>query len=137
MCNWQDINFPYGIGKIQIPAQVIQDTCRTIWQVAQKKQTIAYADLMNQLKRLGHQKINRGTIGRIVGEVSNQVSQVTQPSIYPSAIVVKKYSNQPGNGFWELSMGTNPPSGVPCNQQRNALQQYQNDVFNRSWSCNC
>lgn len=137
MCNWQVINFPYGIGRIQIPAQVIQDACRIIWQAAQRRQTITYADLMNQLKRLGHQKINRGTIGKIVGEVSNQVSQVTNPSIYPSAIVVSGGTNQPGHGFWGLNMGTNPPSGVHSNQRRNALQQYQNDVFSRPWSCNC
>lgn len=140
MCNWQDIDFPYGRGIIQIPAQVIQDACGAIWQMAQRRQGIAYiayADLMNQLKCLGHQKINRGTIGKIIGEVSDQVSQVTNPSIYPSAIVVRRGTSQPGDGFWGLIMGTNPPSGVPHNQRRNALQQYQNDAFNRSWSCNC
>jgi hypothetical protein len=92
---------------------------------------------MDRLKSLGCPKINRGTIGRIVGEVSVQVSQMINPSIYPSAIVVRKDTGRPGDGFWEVNTGTNPPSNVPPNNRRGALQQYQNDVFNRNWSCNC
>ena len=138
MCNWQDINPSYGEGrKIQLSAQVISNACNIIWEAAQKRQRIAYADLMNKLKQMGHRKINRATVGHIVGEVSTQVSQVTNPSIYPSAIVVRKDTNQPGKGFWGLDRGSNPPSAVPRNQQEQMLQQYQNDVFNRPWNCNC
>ena len=137
MCNWQDIEFPYGIGRIQIDARTIQAACEIIFGVAQKSQTISYTEVMNELKSLGCPKINRGTIGHIVGEVSVQVSQITNPSIYPSAIVVRSGTNQPGDGFWGVNTGTNPPSGVPRNNRRNALQQYQNDVFNRLWGCKC
>ena len=89
------------------------------------------------LKQKGYEKINRGTIGHIVGEVRNQVSHVTNPSVYPSAIVVRRDTNQPGKGFWGLDEGSNPPSEVPQNQQKQMLQKYQNDVFGRPWNCNC
>ena len=92
---------------------------------------------MSQLKGIGHAKINRGTIGAILGEVSNQVAQNTNPSVYPSSIVVRKGTNQPGNGFWGVNMGTNPPSIAPNAQRRIALQQYQRDTFNRNWKCGC
>lgn len=118
-------------------AQVFKDACEIIKQAARRRQFITYTDVMNQLKARGHAKINRGTIGAIVGEVSNQVAQNTNPSVYPSSIVVRKGTNRPGNGFWGLTMGTNPPSRVSTHQRRIALQQYQNDVFNRNWNCNC
>ena len=137
MCDWQDINISYGEGRIQINARVISDACDLIRQRAQDRQTITYSDLMNQLKDKGHGKINRGTIGHIVGEVSNQIAQVTDPSVYPSAIVVRKDTDQPGEGFWGLDMGMNPPEKVPFDHRVQTLQQYQNDVFNRVWSCNC
>ena len=137
MCNWQDREFRYGKGRIQIAAQTFQDACEIILQAAQKRQTISYTMVMDDLKQLGHPKINRGTIGHIVGEVSVQVSQITSPSIYPSSIVVRSGTNQPGDGFWGVDTGTNPPSGVPCNNRTNALQHYQNDVFNRPWGCKC
>lgn len=137
MCNWQDMEFPYAIGRIQIDAQTIQVACEIIFRASQRSQTISYTEVMNELKRLGCPKINRGTIGHIVGEVSVQVSQITNPSIYPSAIVVRSGTNQPGDGFWGVDTGTNPPSGVSCNNRRNALQQYQNDVFSRPWGCKC
>jgi hypothetical protein len=137
MCDWRDINPRYGIGKIQINAHVIKDSCAIIQQRAQNRQTTTYTDLMGRLKDRGHRKINRGTIGHIVGEVSNQVAQVSGPSIYPSAIVVRKDTNQPGEGFWGLDMGTNPPLKVPHNQRVHMLQKYQNDVFSKPWSCNC
>jgi len=137
MCNWQDITRSYGVGKIQINAQVIEDACDIIRQRAQRKQTITYTDLMVQLKHKGHGKINRGTIGHIVGEVSTQVAQVTNPSVYPSAIVIRKDTDQPGEGFWGLNSGTNPPEKVPDSQKAQMLRQYQNDVFDKEWSCNC
>ncbi len=137
MCNWRDITFRYGRGQITIPADVIRDACQIIWESAKRRQFITYTQLMSRLKALGYKRINRGTIGAIVGEVSNQVAQNTNPSIYPSAIVVRKGANKPGSGFWGLNMGTNPPSGIPSGQRNLAIQQYQNDVFTGNWNCNC
>ncbi len=137
MCNWQDIIFPYARGKIRISADTIRDACEIIRQAAQKKRYITYTELMDSLKDKGHRKINRGTIGKIVGEVSTQISQVTSPSVYPSAIVVNKNTSRTGHGFWGLDAGTAPPSEVPPNQRTQMLRQYQNDVFNRNWSCDC
>lgn len=137
MCNWQDKVVVKKDRKIQMSAGVFSDACRIIRQMAQERRVIFYKALENELKSLGHPKINRGTIGDIVGEVSIQVSQVTNPSIYPSAIVVHKEDKTIGEGFWGLDTGANPPSKVPVNQRQNALQQYQSDVFNRPWNCNC
>jgi hypothetical protein len=141
MCNWQDIvaikKGKKRIQKIPLPARVFSDACRIIHQRAQEKRRIYYKDLENELKSFGHRKIYRGTIGDIVGEVSVQVSQLTNPSIYPSAIVVRMDTNRVGVGFWGVDRGTNPPSEVPQNQRQNKLQQYQNDAFNRPWNCNC
>lgn len=138
MCNWQDKIVTKRDGRrIELPHNVFQDACKIIWQSAQQKRLISYSDVEKQLKRLGHRKINRGTIGDIVGEVSAQVSQVTNPSIYPSAIVVHKGDKSIGVGFWGVDTGTNPPSEVSPNQQKDALPQYQNDVFNKPWDCNC
>jgi hypothetical protein len=100
--------------------------------------TITYTEVMNRLKAVGCPKINRGTIGHIVGEVSVQVSDATkQHPIYPSAIVVRHDTKQPGDGFWGLRAGTNPPSRVPRNNRRGALRQYQSDVLQRPWTCRC
>jgi hypothetical protein len=138
MCNWKDMKFPYGKGvKIQLKADTFAETCKIISKAAQEKHLIAYSDLMQMLKKKKHEKINRRTIGHILGEVSNQVSQSTNPSVYPSAIVIRKDTSEPGKGFWGLDMGTNPPSKVPQNKRQNTLQHYQNDVFNRPWNCNC
>lgn len=137
MCNWKDINFPYARGKIQISAQTIQAACEIIFQASQRRQTISYTEVKDELQHRGHRKINRDTIGTIVGKVSIQVSQITNPSIYPSSIVVRKGTSQPGDGFWDLDTGTNPPTGVPRNNRNNSLQQYQEDVFNRPWGCRC
>ena len=135
MCNWRDIS----VRGIHIDAQTIQDACRIIHRTAQKHKTITYTDLMDGLKQLRHRGINRGTIGSIVGEVSIQVSQLTNPSIYPSAIVVRRDTNQPGKGFWGLNTGSNPPDIAPQNQRQNSLQQYQQNVFNyvNLWNCDC
>ena len=139
MCNWQNtvIKQAGGSRRIPIDAQVIQDACTIIYRQAQTGEPIIYTDLMNQLKQLGYRKINRGTIDGIVGEVSNQVSQLTNPSVYPSAIVVRGGSNQPGPGFWGLNSGTNPPNRVTQNQRRIQLDQHQQHVFNLNWACNC
>jgi len=140
MCRWKDVPCKYGRGRVIIPAQVIRDACQIIWQAAQQRQLIDYSTVIDQLKARGHHTrapINRITIGKIVGEVSDQVSQNTNPSVYPSAIVVRRGTNRPGKGFWGLSKGTNPPSRVPSANQRAAIRQYQNDVFTRKWACNC
>lgn len=138
MCNWQNKIVVKKDGrKIELPSDVFRDACQIIWQSAKKKMVICYSEVESQLKRLGHRKINRGTIGDIVGEVSAQVSQITTPSIYPSAIVVHKGDQNVGEGFWEVDTGTNPPSKAPPNQRKDALKQYQADVFNRPWNCNC
>jgi hypothetical protein len=138
MCDWHDISAG-KVRKIRIDAQAIQDACKIIHQAAQKREMLTYTDLMIQLKHLGHRGINRGTVGSIVGEVSIQVSQLTNPSIYPSAIVMRKDSNQPGRGFWDLDTGNNPPEKVPPNQRENQLNEYRRNVFNRLslWSCDC
>jgi len=135
MCNWRDIS----VRKIRIDAQTIQDACKIIHHSAQRKEIIIYTNLMNQLKQLGHHGINRGTIGNIVGEVSARVSQLTNPSIYPSAIVIRKDTCQPGKGFWELEDGTNSPDKVPPSQRENQLREYQQRVFNgvSLWGCDC
>ena len=137
MCNWQNIAFPYARGRIRIDAQTIQAACEIIFHAAQKGQTISYTEVMDELRRLGCSKINRGTIGSTVGEVSVQVSQITKPSIYPSAIVVRNSTSQPGEGFWGVNTGTNPPSSVVRINRQKALQQYQHDEFNRPWGCKC
>jgi hypothetical protein len=137
MCKWQSITFFHETGQITIPAQVLEDACGIIFKVAQNKQTIAYADVISQLQNMGHQGISKGTINEILAEVNNQISQNTTPSIYPSSIVIQSGGNQPGKLFWRVSTGTNPPSSVLSNQRRRALHQYQNDVFNRHWDCNC
>lgn len=133
MYDWQDRIFRYARGRIEIPAEVFRDAYIIIKEAAQRRQMISYSEVENQLKDLGHRKINRGTIGGIVGEVSLQVSQEITPSIYPSAIVVHKGTDKPGDGFWSLDKGTNPPSEVSPEQRQEALSRYQNDVFNRFW----
>lgn len=138
MCNWQNIIIQQKNGRrILINSQTIQDACAVIYRQAQIGKLATYTDLMIQLKQLGHRRINRGTIGGIIGEVSNQVAQLINPSVYPSAIVVRAGSNQPGDGFWGLNMGANPPHRVPQARRQTQLKQFQQDVFNLSWSCNC
>ena len=137
MCKWQSITISDKGGKIPIPAQVFQDACEIILQAAQNKQTITYTEIMDQLKKSGHRKISRRTIGKILGEVNDQVSQNTNPSIYPSAIVILSGGNRPGGNFWGVSTGTNPPSGVVPSNRTKTLQRYRNDIFNKHWSCNC
>lgn len=130
MCDWRDINPSYGRhGRILLNARTISGACDIIRKTAQQRQTIVYSDLMNQLKDKGHRKISRRTIGLILGEVCNQVAQATDPSIYPSVIVVRKDTKKPGKGFWGLYVGANPPGKVPHDQRGKTLQQYQKDVF--------
>jgi len=118
-------------------ADVFRDACEIIRQAATNRQTVTYSEIMDQLKHCGHEKINRGTIGKIVGEVSLQVSQATKPSIYPSSIVVRGDTNRPGDGFWGIDTGTVPPRTVPSGQRKRVLEQYQRDVFEKSWNCEC
>jgi hypothetical protein len=129
LVDWKDTTFDYGKGKIQILGVTFQDACDIIQEVSKKKTCIAYSDVINQLKQHGHRKISRRTIGTIVGEVSIQVSGVTNPSVYPSSVVIRKDSGAPGEGFWGVDTGTLPPNKVPENQRKVALQQYQKNVF--------
>jgi hypothetical protein len=135
MCDWQDVS----VRKIRIDAQTVRDTCKIIHQMAQKKEKIIYTDLMSELKRLGHHGTNRGTIGTVVGEVSARVSQLTSPSSYPSAIVIRKDRQQPGKGFWELDEGTNPPNKIAPSLRQSQLEEYQHEVFDSVslWNCDC
>ena len=128
MVDWKDTTFDYGTGKIQISGVTLQDTCDIIQEASKKEEKIVYSDIMNQLKR-GHKKISRRTIGLIVGEVSIQVSAITNPSVYPSSVVIRKDLGVPGKGFWGVDTGTLPPNKVPENQRKVALQQYQKNTF--------
>lgn len=92
---------------------------------------------MCELKKLNHHAINRGTIGAIVGEVSMQVSESTKPSVYPSAIVIRKDTDEPGEGFWGLDSGTHPPDKVARSDRKSRLSEYQQKIFNNSWGCDC
>lgn len=94
---------------------------------------IAYSKLMDKLKEKNHPKIYRGSIGHIVGHVSDKVSVITNPSIYPSSIVVHKGTWITGDGFWDLEEGTLPPNKVPIKNRRAALSSYQRDVFEKTW----
>ncbi len=129
LIDWKDTTFEYGKGKIQISGKTIQAAYDIIQEVSKKKARIEYFEIINQLKQSGHKKISRRTIGTIVGEVSIQISDVTNPSVYPSSVVIGKNSGTPGEGFWEVDTGTLPPNKVPANQRKVALQQYQKNVF--------
>jgi len=95
---------------------------------------LAYSELEKQLKAKGYRKINRFTIGNIVGEVSDQISMETKPSsVYPSAIVVHKWTQDTGVGFWTLEDGSAPPHCTPANLKKQKLKQYQKDVFEKKW----
>lgn len=131
MFDWEDRVFRFGRRKITIPAETFRDAYRIIKESAQNGKYICYSEIMDRLKNLGHQKINRGTIGGIVGEVSIKVASSTNPSVYPSAIVVNKNTTKPGKGFWGLDRGTDPPSMVPPDKRQKALRTYQETVFSR------
>lgn len=113
MVNWkiQDFYNKWG-AKITIPAATFEDACSIIRKRAKIGKCIAYSELMTELKKKNHRKINRGTIGSIVGEVSDQISLTTNPSVYPSSIVVHKGTKDTGKGFWTLGEGTLPPNTI-------------------------
>jgi len=92
---------------------------------------------MEELKKLGHRKINRGTIGAILWEVSDQISMNTNPSVYPTVLVVRKGTKHLGPGFWELDKGTNPPCNITPLQRTLVERQYRADVYNLNWFCHC
>jgi len=139
MCKWEEIVIVQAGGRRRIPIsdKAVEDTCTILYQQAQAHKTINYTDLMGKLKKLRHRSITRGTIGGIVGGVNSQVSQITNPSVYPSALVVRKDTGKPGDGFWLLAMGSNPPSRVPLRLRAGRWNQYKKDVFGLKWSCNC
>ena len=129
LIDWKDTTFDYGKGKIKISGATIGDAYKIILKYAKKRSKIHYSVIINELKRLGHTKISRRTIGSIVGDVSIQISRVTDPSIYPSSIVVRKDHDTPGEGFWGVDSGKSPPSDVKTKQQKIKLQEYQKNVF--------
>jgi hypothetical protein len=116
-----------------IAEATFEEAYEIIRQSAKARKFIPYSQLESELKKKGHKKINRGTIGGIVGEVSDQVSMSTSPSIYPSSIVVHKWTETTGKGFWTLEEGTLPPSSIATDQRKKMLKQYQNSVFERVW----
>ncbi len=133
MCEWSDRrDVPMGSGKTTLPKELFEDACEIIKNAAKHKRCITYTELMESLKKMEHSKINRQTIGYIVGEVSNVVSERTNPSVYPSSIVIRKDTGKPGIGFWNLEKGTHPPS-----KNSKTLKDYQDDVFLEKWDCKC
>ena len=134
MINWNDKRFPCGKGSIEISGSTLKDTFNIIHEYAKRQEKIPYSELINRLKQKGNKKISRRTIGFIVGEVSIQVSSDTKSSIYPSAIVIRKDSSIPGEGFWGVDSGTTPPSDCPKEHRKIELQKYQKNVFD--WGSN-
>jgi hypothetical protein len=134
MINWTDQDFYNKRGaKTTISAATFREACHFIRQHAKTGNFLPYSELMNKLKKSGYRKIHRGTIGSIVGEVSDQVSLTTNPSVYPSAIIVHKGTEDTGKGFWALEEGTLPPKSIPVELRKKALGQYQKDVFDKIW----
>ena len=68
-------------------------------EVAKKKTLITYNDLMTRLRGPG-----RAYIGEIVGEISILESQQKHPLL--SAVIVRKDTKIPGEGFWGLTYKT-------------------------------
>lgn len=103
----------------------------------ERGEIIFYSDLIKQLEQLGHGGIDRFVIGGIVGGKYQSIS-INDPSIYPSAIVVRKDTMQPGKGFWGIDTGTDPPNKVPINQRQSKLKNYQQASWQvQKWSCDC
>jgi len=135
MIAWETQEFVSKSGRrIIIDGVTLKDAYNILnnW-VKSNDQPIAYSVLMAKLKENGHPKIYRGSIGHIVGHVSDQVSEVTNPSIYPSSIVVHKGTWNTGDEFWTLEGGTLPPNKVIKANRKAQLSMYQNDVFKRTW----
>jgi len=86
-------------------------------------------------------------MGYILGEINDQVAEKTKTSeenptsIYPSSIVINKDTKKPGDGFWGVSSGDNPPSKFKDKSedgQKEALKKYRENVFDTSkWDCKC
>lgn len=134
LVNWIDRDFRDKRGaETMIEAATFQDTYNILKKQAKARERIPYSELMTELKKNNHRRISRKTIGSIVGEVSDQISLRTKPSVYPSSIVVLKGTNITGKGFWDLGEGTLPPNAVQVTLRGKALDQYQKDVFNKDW----
>ncbi len=99
---WRDRVLSNRTGQIPVPATTFEMTCSIIRENAKKRQFIAYSELMDELKLRKQRKIQRGIIGFILDEVNQQVSANTNPSIYPTSIVVHKGTKNPGVGFWRV-----------------------------------
>ena len=132
MVKWIDKDLINKRGaKTTIEAATFQDAYNIIREQAKAREVIPYSKLEDKLKTNGHRKIHRGTIGGIVGEVSDQISLVTSPSVYPSSIVVHKGTKDTGDGFWTLENGTLPPSTIPVDLRKKQLDEYQKNVFDK------
>jgi hypothetical protein len=132
LVNWKDQDFYDKRGaKTTIQAATFQDAYNIIRECAKARKMIPYSDLMIELKKNNCRKINRKTIGNIVGEVSDQVSLTTKPSVYPSSIVVHKGTKETGKGFWNLDEGTLAPKTIRVDLRKKSLDQYQKDVFDK------
>jgi len=144
MCKWEDK--PIGEEKKIIPAKVFEAICNIIFQSAGKGKTIKYGEITNIInKQFPDVKIdNYPDMGHILGEINDQVAEATKTSkenptsIYPSSIVINKERKEPGDGFWGVSSGDNPPSKVKKNERDDVLKEYQRNVFDTNkWNCNC
>ena len=135
MIAWKTQEFVSKKGRrIIIDAATLKDAYDILnnW-IKSNDKPIAYSELMAKLKEKSHPKIYRGSIGHIIGHVSDQVSFITNPSIYPSSIVVHKGTCDTGDGFWALERGTLPPIKVLEDNRKAQLSKYQNDVFEKNW----
>jgi hypothetical protein len=132
---WKTQRFSDGAWHITIDGATIKDAYEIIHEWTEKNhECIAYSDLMTELKQRGHPKIYRRSIGHIVGHITNQIAIATQPaSVYPSSIVVHKWTRNTGDGFWGLDKGSSPPYKVAPVNRRQKLDEYQNAVFTKNW----
>jgi hypothetical protein len=120
--------------KTPIPKETVKEVHKFIREYAIARKFLPYSELEDLLKAKGYRKINRFTIGNIVGEVSDRISASTVPlSIYPSAIVVHKWTEDTGKGFWTLERGSDPPYRTKADLKKKKLKQYQKNVFEKKW----
>ncbi len=91
----------------------VASTMPKLVAAAKAGKTIAYSDL----------GINRRWVGEVVGEISIREDSQNHPLL--SAIVVRKGSESPGDGFWGLPSMQNVPQG----QRRNVWEKERDKVY--------
>jgi hypothetical protein len=136
MIIWKSQVFVSRNGRnVPIEGAALKDAYDLLYQwVLKEKTCIPYSTLMDSLKAKNHRNIQRGSIGHIVGHISEQVAIATMPkSIYPSSIVVLKGTCNTGDGFWLVDEGSNPPSNIASGAKKKALQTYQPATLNGNW----